>query len=91
MVSTSTALKFPFFPSKHHDANALLISIRLSAKYRFQKPNDRAALELMNAAAVAVMKELTDVNIAYGISDEFRSSLLHILEKDQIQMLRKRI
>jgi len=26
----------------------------------------------MNAAAVAVMKELTDINIAYGISDEFR-------------------
>jgi len=45
---------------------------RLSARYGFQKPNDRAALDLMNAAAVAVMKELPDIKVAYGISDEFR-------------------
>ncbi|CAD6592244.1 MAG: tRNA-His guanylyltransferase [Alectoria sarmentosa] len=44
---------------------------KLSAKYRFEKPNDRHALELMNAAATAVMKELPDINCAYGISDEF--------------------
>lgn len=45
---------------------------RFSAKYRFEKPNDRRALELMNAAATAVMRELSDINCAYGISDEFR-------------------
>ena len=55
----------------------LLTNTRLSAKYEFQKPNDRAALDLMNAATVAVMRELTDINISYGISDEFRSVLSH--------------
>jgi tRNA(His) guanylyltransferase len=45
---------------------------RLSEKYRFEKPNDRRALDLMNAAAVEVMKELPDLNIAYGVSDEYR-------------------
>lgn len=46
---------------------------RLSSKYNFEKPNDRRALDLMNAAAVAVMTELPDIRLAYGISDEFRS------------------
>lgn len=36
------------------------------------KPNDRRALDLMNAAAVEVMKELPDLCIAYGVSDEYR-------------------
>lgn len=45
---------------------------RLSAKYDFQKPNDRRALELMNAAAIALMKEVPDILLGYGISDEFR-------------------
>ena len=47
-------------------------SPRLSAKYGFEKPNDSMALGLMNAAAVGVMKELVDIQVAYGISDEFR-------------------
>lgn len=46
--------------------------IRLSAKYKLQKPNDQRALELMNAAASNVMKELPDITIAYGVSDEYR-------------------
>ena len=45
---------------------------RLSAKYDFQKPNDRRALELMNAAALNVMKEVPDITMAYGVSDEYR-------------------
>lgn len=45
---------------------------RLSDHYAFAKPNDRRALDLMNAAAVEVMKELPDLCIAYGVSDEFR-------------------
>jgi tRNA(His) guanylyltransferase len=36
------------------------------------KPNDRRALDLMNAAAVEVMKELSDLCVAYGVSDEYR-------------------
>lgn len=46
--------------------------IRFSNKYAFEKPNDRRALDLMNAAAMAVMNELPDIVIAYGISDEYR-------------------
>lgn len=45
---------------------------RLTAKYGFEKPNDRRALELMNAAAVGVFKELPDLVLGYGISDEYR-------------------
>lgn len=45
---------------------------RLSDHYAFQKPNDRRALDLMNAAAVGVMKDLPDLCIAYGVSDEYR-------------------
>ncbi|KAI9648405.1 tRNA-His guanylyltransferase [Ciborinia camelliae] len=44
---------------------------RFSDKYAFEKPNDRRALDLMNAAAKAVMMELPDIVIAYGISDEY--------------------
>jgi hypothetical protein len=45
---------------------------RLSDHYSFVKPNDRGALDLMNAAAVEVMKDLPDLCIAYGVSDEYR-------------------
>ena len=45
---------------------------RFSDKYAFKKPNDRRALDLMNAAAENVMRELSDIVIAYGISDEYR-------------------
>ncbi|KAF1851499.1 Thg1-domain-containing protein [Cucurbitaria berberidis CBS 394.84] len=44
---------------------------KLTAKYKFIKPNDRNALDLMNAAAEAVMKELPDLVLAYGNSDEY--------------------
>jgi tRNA(His) guanylyltransferase len=49
---------------------------RFSTKYGFEKPNDKRALELMNAAARAVMAELPDITIAYGVSDEFRHALV---------------
>ncbi|MCJ1236320.1 tRNA-His guanylyltransferase [Varicellaria rhodocarpa] len=45
---------------------------KFSTKYDFAKPNDRRALDLMNAAATAVMKDLPDIGLAYGVSDEFR-------------------
>ncbi|KAH6692664.1 tRNA guanylyltransferase [Plectosphaerella plurivora] len=44
---------------------------KMCTKYAFEKPNDRRALDLMNAAAKAVMAELPDITIAYGISDEY--------------------
>ncbi|KAE8162146.1 Thg1 C terminal domain-containing protein [Aspergillus tamarii] len=44
---------------------------KLTDRYNFKKPNDRRALDLMNAAAVEVMKDLSDLCIAYGVSDEF--------------------
>jgi len=44
---------------------------KFSNKYAFEKPNDRRALDLMNAAAKAVLTELPDIVIAYGISDEY--------------------
>ncbi|KAJ5091365.1 tRNAHis guanylyltransferase Thg1 [Penicillium alfredii] len=44
---------------------------KLSDHYVFKKPNDLRALDLMNAAAVEVMKDLPDLCIAYGVSDEF--------------------
>lgn len=49
-----------------------LFWLRLSDRYHFEKPNDPRALDLMNAAAVEVMKALPDINIAYGVSDEYR-------------------
>jgi tRNA(His) 5'-end guanylyltransferase len=45
---------------------------RFSDKYAFEKPNDRRGIDLMNAAAKAVLKELPDIVIAYGVSDEYR-------------------
>lgn len=44
---------------------------RLSNHYRFAKPNDPRALDLMNAAAVHVVTTIPDLIIAYGVSDEF--------------------
>ncbi|MCJ1386374.1 tRNA-His guanylyltransferase [Xylographa soralifera] len=44
---------------------------KFSSKYGFEKPNDQRALDLMNAAATGVSKELPDICFAYGFSDEF--------------------
>lgn len=44
---------------------------KLCKKYDFAKPNDARALDLMNAAAIEVTKNLTDVVLAYGQSDEY--------------------
>jgi tRNA(His) guanylyltransferase len=43
----------------------------MCAKYSFEKPNDRRALDLMNCAAKAVVSDLSDITLAYGVSDEF--------------------
>ncbi|KAK4542839.1 hypothetical protein LTR36_006215 [Oleoguttula mirabilis] len=44
---------------------------KLCKKYEFEKPNDRRALDLMNAAAVEVVRSFVDVVLAYGQSDEY--------------------
>ncbi|KAL8945298.1 MAG: hypothetical protein Q9211_000174 [Gyalolechia sp. 1 TL-2023] len=43
----------------------------LSHKHGFERPNDQRALDLMNAAATAVLREIPDISLAYGVSDEF--------------------
>ncbi|CAG9955147.1 unnamed protein product [Clonostachys rosea f. rosea IK726] len=49
---------------------------KMCAKYNFEKPNDRRALDLMNAAAKAVVTDLSDITVAYGVSDEY-SFIIH--------------
>ncbi|KAK9752122.1 tRNAHis guanylyltransferase [Popillia japonica] len=44
---------------------------KFSKKHKFEKPNDRRALFLMNRAAVSVMEEFKDIILAYGQSDEY--------------------
>ncbi|CAK7263430.1 tRNA-His guanylyltransferase [Sporothrix epigloea] len=44
---------------------------KLCAKYGFEKPNDKRAIDLMNAAAKAVMTDLPEIVLAYGVSDEY--------------------
>ncbi|ETN41767.1 uncharacterized protein HMPREF1541_03704 [Cyphellophora europaea CBS 101466] len=44
---------------------------KLSNHYEFAKPNDRRALDLMNAAASHVVRSIADVCFAYGVSDEY--------------------
>ncbi|KAG5749380.1 hypothetical protein H9Q70_007969 [Fusarium xylarioides] len=44
---------------------------KMCAMYGFEKPNDRRALDLMNTAAKAVVTELPEITIAYGVSDEY--------------------
>ncbi|KZS94228.1 tRNAHis guanylyltransferase [Sistotremastrum niveocremeum HHB9708] len=44
---------------------------RFSESHSFTKPNDQRALELMDAAALAVMQEYRDIVLAFGESDEY--------------------
>lgn len=71
-VSTSMPSSAEGSVTKEPEPCCLLVACRLSDKYRFEKPNDRRALDLMNAAAVDVMRDLPELNIAYGVSDEYR-------------------
>ncbi|KAI4734190.1 tRNAHis guanylyltransferase [Aureobasidium sp. EXF-12298] len=49
---------------------------KFSKRQNFAKPNDRRAIDLMNAAAIEVVKQFTDIVVAYGQSDEY-SFVLH--------------
>ncbi|KAI5815103.1 putative tRNAHis guanylyltransferase [Pyronema omphalodes] len=44
---------------------------KFTERHGFIKPNDARALHLMNAAAMEVMKDLPDIVLSYGISDEY--------------------
>ncbi|AOA61351.1 tRNA(His) guanylyltransferase [Komagataella phaffii CBS 7435] len=44
---------------------------KLSETYKFEKPNDLNALELMNKAAQSVMEKIPEALLAYGDSDEY--------------------
>ncbi|XP_012271476.1 probable tRNA(His) guanylyltransferase isoform X2 [Orussus abietinus] len=44
---------------------------RFSEVHQFAKPNDVAALELMNRAGITVMEDFREIVIAYGQSDEY--------------------
>lgn len=43
-----------------------------SEKHGFEKPNDDKALNLMNACAIKVLENFSDVIFAYGFSGEYR-------------------
>lgn len=49
---------------------------KFSEKHDFKKPNDIRSIELMNKAAVSVMKEFPDIIFSYGQSDEY-SFVIH--------------
>jgi len=49
---------------------------RFSELHKFEKPNDKRALDLMDACAKEVLNEFPDVRIAFGESDEY-SFVLH--------------
>ncbi|KAK4356134.1 hypothetical protein RND71_025105 [Anisodus tanguticus] len=42
-----------------------------SEKHGFKKPNDEKALNLMNACAIKVLENFSNVIFAYGFSDEY--------------------
>lgn len=55
-------------------------SLRFTELHGFEKPNDLAALELMDEAAKAVLKAYPgDVVLAFGESDEYRCGILYLL------------
>ncbi|KAF2150638.1 tRNAHis guanylyltransferase [Myriangium duriaei CBS 260.36] len=44
---------------------------KFTAKHNFTKPNDKRAIDLMNSAATEVLRQLVDITLAYGQSDEY--------------------
>ncbi|KAG0740621.1 hypothetical protein G6F57_005833 [Rhizopus arrhizus] len=44
---------------------------RFSQSHQFEKPNDRRSIDLMNRCAIEVMKDIKDIILAYGQSDEY--------------------
>lgn len=51
---------------------------RFTEDHGFFKPNDGRALGLMNRCAEGVVREFSDIVIAYGQSDEYRLASVHV-------------
>ena len=45
---------------------------RFSNKHGFAKPNDLRAINLMNKTAEGVLRDVQDIVLGYGVSDEYR-------------------
>ncbi|KAK6922410.1 tRNAHis guanylyltransferase catalytic domain [Dillenia turbinata] len=45
---------------------------RFSEVYKFEKPNDEKALNLMNSCASAILEEFPEIMFSYGFGDEYR-------------------
>lgn len=45
---------------------------RFTEAHHFTKPNDHRGLELMDHAAICLMREFSDIVLGFGQSDEFR-------------------
>lgn len=58
---------------------------KFSEMHGFLKPNDLAALDLMNRAAIMVMEDFREIVIAYGQSDEYS----FVFRKDTILFKRR--
>lgn len=57
----------------------LLIFLRFSSEHEFTKPNDKRALDLMNSCAMACMRDMPDIILAYGESDEYRYAVVQVV------------
>ncbi|KAI3653083.1 hypothetical protein MP228_002508 [Amoeboaphelidium protococcarum] len=44
---------------------------RFTKEHKFEKPNDLRGIQLMNSCAERVMKDFSDITLAYGQSDEY--------------------
>ena len=44
---------------------------KFSDSHKFVKPNEKAALDLMNKCAINVMTEFNEIILSYGQSDEY--------------------
>ena len=63
---------------------------RFTETHGYEKPNDRRGIALMNAAARAVFREVSDIVFGFGVSDEYsfvlpRSSTLYGRRSAKIQ------
>jgi hypothetical protein len=60
--------------------------LRFSKDHAFEKPNDKNALELMDACAAAMLEKFPGIVFAYGVSDEYRYMALDILSCNSVPL-----
>lgn len=81
-LTTMAKSKFEYVKEFERDDNCLpncWIVIRIDGRnfsrfcdtHQFIKPNDVAALELMNRAAITVMEDFKEIILGFGQSDEY--------------------